>query len=629
MRSIRTKITLLMAAAMILATIIVACVAFAKLRGNLIDGVVTQVDQVAAAQQHFITEWVSVRKQVVNTALNHAAEDDPTLYLQQLNDAGGYIQMYVGDGTTKNMVYSIPGKKKPTPEYDPASRGWFKMAKATGQTIITAPYKPASTSIKELVVTVAHVVGSSDKVVGGDIGIGQLVKSVLSVKLPGNSYAFLLGGDGKIIAHPNADLALKPIDQVIPGLGADHVKAMVSGGALEEMQIDDKEWLVKLVPVDGTDWVLGLVVDHAVIDTPLVQLMVSLLIFSLVGLVVVLALATGYLRRMLAGLLKVRDAMREISQGEGDLTRRITLNGQGQDEVAQMVEAFNQFVSRLNHMFKDLRSEAVQLAEGVISASDSVKRLADDSHQLADISSANAAAIEQVTVSIANIADATKDTDLLIKQTGSSSRDSANDMRLIAGEMNQTNESVAALSGLLKSLSQRSQDISKITNVIRDIADQTNLLALNAAIEAARAGEQGRGFAVVADEVRKLAERTSVATVEIATVVNSILSETDKAMSNMTQTVSSVDNSVQLTAQARERMMTISQAMQQVVDKIGDIALSTGEQHNATTSMAQSTESINSKILDSDNALQSTMATLSMLNELAKNMQSAFAKFRL
>ncbi|UGA40769.1 methyl-accepting chemotaxis protein [Chromobacterium haemolyticum] len=115
--------------------------------------------------------------------------------------------------------------------------------------------------------------------------------------------------------------------------------------------------------------------------------------------------------------------MREISQGEGDLTRRIEVAGE--DEVAQTAQAFNQFVQRLNGMFRELRDEAGQLTQGVIEVSGAVKRLADDSHVLADISSSNAAAIEEVTVSISHIADATRETDSLARNTGEHSRERA------------------------------------------------------------------------------------------------------------------------------------------------------------------------------------------------------------
>ncbi|MCD4486538.1 methyl-accepting chemotaxis protein, partial [Chromobacterium vaccinii] len=126
-----------------------------------------------------------------------------------------------------------------------------------------------------------------------------------------------------------------------------------------------------------------------------------------------------------------------------------------------------------------------------------------------------------------------------------------------------------------------------------------------------------------------LAERTGSATVEIGDMVQNILAETGKAVGNMDSTIGAVDGSAAQTELARERLVDITRAMKLVVEKIGDVALSTGEQHNATTAMAQSTESINNKILDSDAALQSAQRTLSTLDGVARGMRQAFSRFKL
>ena len=318
--------------------------------------------------------------------------------------------------------------------------------------------------------------------------------------------------------------------------------------------------------------------------------------------------------------------MREISQGEGDLTMR--LDAEGQDEIAQTAAAFNVFVERLQHMFQDVKSEADRLIGGVGSVGTTVRRMAEDSRDISDVSSSNAATLEQITVSIAHIADAASEADELVNKTGDISSHSAEDMEKISREMGRTVDAVKGLSGMLATLDNRSQQISGITNVIKDIADQTNLLALNAAIEAARAGEMGRGFAVVADEVRKLAERTAQATLEITGMVNTIREETNQAVTNMQRTVSSVDGGVEMTQSAVQRIVDIRAAMQSVVAKMNEISLSTSEQHNATTMIAQSTERINGRIIDNDNSLQDVHRDLSMLNESASRMRETFSHFR-
>jgi len=630
MRSIRSKLTLLTALAMLVATVSITLIACINVRQNAYHQANLEIEQVASGESRFIASWLASRKQAVNAALHHTNEQPAqgSAYLAQLAEAGGFSITYIGDGSDQSMVYSVAGMTKPNAEYNPAARPWYIQAKGSQDAVVTEPYPDAQESHKgQLVVTIARKVPGQEKVAGGDIYLDALEKSVLSVKLAGQGHAFLLTRDGKVIVHPKPGFGLKPVNEVIPALDPASVKGLADSGEVKTVSYDGNDFLVRLSPIEGADWILGVAVDKSEVDAPLNHLILVIVLAAAVVLAVVLVASSAYLRRQLAGLLRVRDAMTEISQGEGDLTRRIEVSGN--DEVAETAEAFNSFVQRLNGMFRELREEAVSLANGVIEVSSTVERVAHDSHRLADISSSNAAAIEQVTVSISHIADTAQMTDQLIKETGQASTASAGDMQRISEEMSRTSQTVGNLASLLKSLEQRSQDITKITNVIRDIADQTNLLALNAAIEAARAGEQGRGFAVVADEVRKLAERTGQATVEISGTVESILAETGRAVSNMQGTVGAVDTSASLTESARERMAQIGETMQQVIDKISAIALSTGEQHNAATAMAQSTESINGRIVDSDAALQSAMQTLEVLNRTAKTMQTAFSRFKL
>ncbi|WP_434629987.1 methyl-accepting chemotaxis protein [Chromobacterium sp. CV08] len=628
MRSIRHKLILLTAVSILVATISVTVIACLNIRNHAYDEAKREVTQVLQLQGGLVSEWLTVRKNLISASLSRAGDPQASYYLQQIAKGGGFNIIYAGHGDSGEMFYSVPGRTKPSADYQPAQRPWYQQAKAQGGVIVTDPYKDSEPETKDkLVITIADKAAGQEVVVGGDILIDKLVKSVLDIKLAGDGHAFLLTRQGKVIAYPKPGQELRPVGELIPALDDSRFQQLLASGDVAPVDIDGRTFLVTLKQVANTDWVMGVAADEAAVLAPVTQLIWLIAGGVAVVLLALVALSSAYLARLLRGLIQVRDAMHEISQGEGDLTRRIEVHGE--DEVAQTAEAFNQFVGRLNGMFRELRDEAEQLAQGVIEVGGAVKQVAADSHRLADISSSNAAAIEEVTVSISHIAEATRETDTLARNTGEHSRESAGDMQRISSEMEQTSQSVGELSTLLASLEQRSQEISKITNVISDIADQTNLLALNAAIEAARAGEQGRGFAVVADEVRKLAERTGKATVEISEMVENILGETGKAVGNMQRTVSAVDTSVELTSQARGRLMAIGTAMQQVIDKIGDVALSTSEQHNATTAMAQSTESINNQILDSDAALQGAMQTLEALKQLAHGMQGAFGRFRL
>jgi methyl-accepting chemotaxis protein len=275
-----------------------------------------------------------------------------------------------------------------------------------------------------------------------------------------------------------------------------------------------------------------------------------------------------------------------------------------------------------------LKREAERLAEGVHRLNANIDQLASESVALTDSSNANAASIEQITVAVSHIADNASDADQLMRGTGELSAASAREVDAVAAGAESSVGHVEQLAKVMTSLDGRSQEISGIVNVIKGIADQTNLLALNAAIEAARAGEQGRGFAVVADEVRKLAESTAKATVEIANMISAVRAETGQASQTVQSTVDTVRAGVERSRAAAQRINEIQQNMNDAIARVADIALSTKEQRSATTAMAQHSETINQRVMSEDEAIQDARATLTGLAGNAENTRRMLDGFR-
>ena len=628
MRSIRHKLTLLTAVSILVATLSITITACLNIRSHAYQEAEREINQVAQLQGGFVSEWLSVRKNLISASLSHADDAQVSYYLQQLAKGGGFNVIYAGNGVTGDMKYSVPGRPKPSADYQPAQRPWFQQSKAQDGLIVTDPYKDSEPETKDkLVITIADKVKGQEIVVGGDILIDKLVKSVLDIKLAGKGHAFLLTKQGKIIAYPKPGNELKPIGSVIPALDEAAFASLLQSDQAKSVEIDGGAYMVALRPIAGSDWVMGVAADEDVISSQVNGIIWLIAGAVAIVLVVMLTFSSAYLGRLLKGLFQVRDAMREISQGEGDLTRRIEVAGE--DEVAQTAEAFNQFVQRLNGMFRELRDEAGQLTQGVIEVSGAVKRLADDSHVLADISSSNAAAIEEVTVSISHIADATRETDSLARNTGEHSRESANDMQRISSEMSRTSESVGELSSLLASLEQRSQEISKITNVIRDIADQTNLLALNAAIEAARAGEQGRGFAVVADEVRKLSERTAQSTAEISGSIREMLDSSAHVVQNIHHTVDHMEVGLQQASDARSAITGINDKVARVKQSLSAISVSLHEQQAAGTGIAANVEKVAQMSEETSAAASQTADSACQMEQMSNELQASINYFTL
>ncbi|MDN0082093.1 methyl-accepting chemotaxis protein [Crenobacter sp. SG2305] len=600
--------------------------AYVQMRSEIQQGINQEFQSVLSGQGSVLRTWLDEKRTLIASETAIAQRPDSTEFMKLATKGGRFYDTYIGYEANKRVVFT--GGWVPPADYIVTERPWFKQAKAAGQPMVTDPYIDAQS--KKLTVTVAAPFQTDGKfggVVAGDVFVDDVVKSVLSQKVRGDGYPFIVGRDGTIIAHPQADLTLKPITQIAPDLSADALANLAQQASPADVDIQGETMLVSLQPIQGTNWYIGVAAKKAELMAPLRTLVYTLIGISLLAFVLMAALAGVVIGRMLQGLNRLRDAMADIAQGDGDLTLR--LDDTGSDEIAATARAFNQFIGQLRKLFGQLQGEAHTLIGGVREANGQLVRLAEGSRQMADVSSSNAATLEEITVSIAHIADSAGQADSLVKSTHGELADSSTKMQQLSDGMEVTVSAVRSLETMLSSLDRRSQDISSITNVIRDIADQTNLLALNAAIEAARAGEQGRGFAVVADEVRKLAERTAQATLEIAQQVDTIRSETSRAVGDVNQTVQSVDQGVSLTQQSVADIRTIRGSMESVVSKMNDITLSTTEQHNASTLIAQSTEAINNRVLESDNQLQSVSGTLQHLAEAASRMDAAFGRFKL
>jgi methyl-accepting chemotaxis protein len=240
-----------------------------------------------------------------------------------------------------------------------------------------------------------------------------------------------------------------------------------------------------------------------------------------------------------------------------------------------------------------------------------------------------ASAAEQMTVSIGQVSDSAADARQITTDAGERSASGSAVIDRTVAEMQVIADTVAAAAKTIQIVGDSSQDISAIVQVIKDVADQTNLLALNAAIEAARAGEQGRGFAVVADEVRKLAERTAQATMDIGSMIESMQSRAGEAVRTMEQAVTYVEGGVQLASQAGESMGQISSGARRTVTAVNEISDALQEQSVASSEIAGNVERIAQMSAENCTATQQAHATVEQLQALAASTLGAVRVFRI
>jgi len=321
----------------------------------------------------------------------------------------------------------------------------------------------------------------------------------------------------------------------------------------------------------------------------------------------------------------IKDAMKSI-QETNDLSRQIKV--EGSKEISEIGYSFNEMVKSFQKLILQVVENTREVMELAGKLSSSAGNVAKGSNQQTEASSSMAVAIGKTKESIEQAASNSSEAYKIAETSDELSQQGGKIVEDAAAEMAKIAESVKDSAHHIQLLGQQSENISSILNVIKDIADQTNLLALNAAIEAARAGEQGRGFAVVADEVRKLAERTTQSTLEITSMISNVQSGTADAVKSMEEGSARVQGGVTLATQAGDSMASIREGAKRVIGAVSNITKLLQEQNTATQSVVESVGQIVSMAERNNSETAAIAHTAERLEGLAQKLQDTIGKFK-
>jgi methyl-accepting chemotaxis protein len=514
-----------------------------------------------------------------------------------------------------------PNRKDPD-NVDFRQRAWFKQGQNGSGVMFTQPYVDAAT--KELLLSVVAPINDNRVfrgVIGGDLSLDKIAKSVNTINFNNTGLAFISDKQGNIISHPEAALNGKNTQQIY-NIRPHQEKQII------EINHQGVNKLVYFYPLDetaGVSWYLGVLLEKDKVYQSLSDLSWRTIWFAILSIAICIFILRQLAQKLLLPLNELGLAIAQIASGGGDLTQRLTVKTE--DECGALAAHFNTFLSSLQQLVNDIKDKA--------------HRVVDNSDTVKDLSTQASARLVEQSALVQNLATTMNEMSATSTEIASNAQEAASTITSVNQKaqqgqaiFNQTSLDVLELAKTISSSKQLSDQLAKYSSnieqvllVISGIAEQTNLLALNAAIEAARAGEQGRGFAVVADEVRTLASRTQESTTEIKTMVEQIQHSSVQVQEAMNQSKTKASSCVEHTETANQTLIDISAAVKDIMDRNIQIAAAIAQQNIVIEETNQNTTHINDISVQVGDFSQQQICSNEKLVDEVNQQQTLLQKF--
>ena len=597
--NIKQKLTWAFAIIACLPVVLVATLVVLNLRSdakdNFIDGSGREIRQVSNAMQLFFdgisqnveylanqplvkTADASVKSRVSADAANIPdTEIDTKLFdLFAALAASHPAYSYVSYGLASGGYAFWPGDAKMA-NYDPRVRPWYKTAMANpGKTVRTEAYYWAGDDavLVSTVRAVANQLGAQGGVVNIDVSLKQLTEIVKQIKLGESGYLMLMENNGTVLVDPKQP---EHNFKALSSLGDGYAQLAKAGKGLVEVELNGERYMANVWPSEQLGWTFIGLIKQSEVMSAATQLTWLIAIIAAVLAVLFAVVGASFASLIVRPIRSVASGLEGIAQGEGDLTQNLQIRGR--DETAQLANWFNQFLAAIRNLIQSIGGAASKIL-------DTSKSSTQVSHDMAEAAGRQREAVDMVSTAFHEMVATANEVARSCSQAAESAdsgqrqaREGQQQIDAAVTSVDRLSQEIEQSAQSMQQLERDSNDIQSILGTIRSIAEQTNLLALNAAIEAARAGEQGRGFAVVADEVRALAKRTADSTAEIDGLLGNLAKRTSQVTQQMHASLEVSQQSVTRIGEARSSFGQIRESVDVIRDMNTQIATAAEQQH--------------------------------------------------
>ncbi|NLP33948.1 MAG: methyl-accepting chemotaxis protein [Clostridiales bacterium] len=551
-------------------------------------------------------------------------------------------------GTDKGLFYMHPEVE--LTDFDHKSRQWYKNSIAQpGKVIFSNPYEDFGTG--DTVISLTSAIVDKDKVIGVagvDISLDTLADQLKDIVVGDTGYIYIADQNGAIITHPKLDY----IGDNVGKLNSSWSEISRNKEGFTAYEHEGEKLFGSYMTSDLTNWKIIAAMNLTELTKDMSTVKNTLVLLTILIVIIAIIASALFTRPIYNNMKALVDGFNKVDTG--DLTAKVTIKSK--DEFSMLADQFNEMVENMSRIIKNVGisstnvlDSAIELANmaeetnaSTIEVSRAVEEVAHGAAEQAEYSAEGASSVTDLSERLNQIEDETNSIELLTQDTNQLISQGLGRVKELIQKSNYTEASTEQVSGFVLEMSQSMERITAISNTIDMITEQTNLLSLNASIEAARSGEAGRGFAVVANEIRKLAEQSKASTVEINDTIEEIQQKTDLSVKAMNQTKDTVKEQAAVVDQTQKVFQEIMNAVSNLTTSVAeiknyaqDIAQKKDhivEQIENVSAVSEETASASEEVTASTEQIAATMDEISKyatnLNNLAEELKGKVNQFK-